>query len=558
MRNIIILLSAIVVFVGLCLAQPTIDWQCSLGGIDDDDAWSIQQTADGGYIVAGHSESNDGDVTGNHGVGDYWVVKLNSSGTIDWQKSIGGTYWDYARSVQQTADGGFIVAGYSSSDDGDVSGLHGGAGSYSDYWVVKLDSSGELVWQKCLGGTDWDYLRSIQQTSDGGYIVAGASSSDNGDVTVNHGSRDYWVVKLDSSGEIEWEKSLGGSNWDYAYSVRQTVDGGFIVAGYSSSTDGDVTGHHGSPGEYYDYWIVKLDSAGEIEWEKSLGGSDSEKAYAIQQTTDGGFIVTGYSMSNDGDVTGHHGTAGDYSDYWVVKLDSAGEIEWEKSLGGSDWDYSYSVQQTSDGNFLVAGYTGSDDGDVTENNGNYDYWIVKLSSSGEIVWEKSLGGSEYEFAYSIQQTDDGGYIVAGHSESNDGDVTGHHGSTHPDSLCSDYWIVKLSPDAGIAEGGGKLPFVLTIDVCPNPFNSSCAITAPSGAEVEVWDLRGNVVCTHDVGAWRRHAQQDNAEEGHVNAMSQQNRTFIWHPAQTIASGLYLVRAKTQDGRTTTKRIVYIR
>ena len=193
MKKINTLLTAILFITTFCsTAQPTIEWQKSLGGTGSDGATTIQQTADGGYIVAGASISTDGDVTGNHGGNDYWVVKLNSTGTITWQKCLGGTGDDFASSIQQTIDGGYIVAGYSESTNGDVTGNHGG----QDYWVIKLDSTGSITWQKSLGGTSQDYAYAIQQTADGGYIVAGYTTSTDGDVTGNHGDYDYWVVKL--------------------------------------------------------------------------------------------------------------------------------------------------------------------------------------------------------------------------------------------------------------------------------------------------------------------------------------------------------------------------
>ncbi|MCD6418321.1 hypothetical protein J7M00_06020, partial [bacterium] len=240
--------------------------------------------------------------------------------------------------------------------------------------VAALAQTPTIVWQKCLGGSDWDEAYSIQQTDDGGFIIAGESYSNDGDVSGNHGGGDYWVVKLNSAGDIVWQKSLGGSDWDEAYSIQQTTDGGFIVAGESVSNDGDVSGHHGSSGYSADYWLVKFNSAGSIEWQKSLGGSGDDVAFSIQQTTDGGFIVAGYSESNDSDVSGNHSYYG-YYDYWVVKLNSAGNIDWQKCLGGSDDDWAYSIQQTFDGGYIVAGYSYSNDGDVSGNHGAYDYWV---------------------------------------------------------------------------------------------------------------------------------------------------------------------------------------
>ena len=189
------------------IQAPAIEWERSYGGSSGDFARAIQQTADGGYIVVGFSHSQDGDVTENHGKFDFWIVKLNLKGNIVWQKSLGGSRADTAHSVQQTTDGGYIVAGYSNSDDGDVSGHRG----MYDYWVIKLDAEGNLIWQRTLGGKGMDMATSVQQTKDGGYIAIGFSYSDDGDVSGNHGDSDYWVVKLNGEGDIIWQKSLGGS-----------------------------------------------------------------------------------------------------------------------------------------------------------------------------------------------------------------------------------------------------------------------------------------------------------------------------------------------------------
>ncbi|MDR2458041.1 MAG: hypothetical protein LBD41_06140, partial [Clostridiales Family XIII bacterium] len=205
----------IVVFTSVVKAQnsaPNIEWQKSLGGSQYDSAFFIQQTSDGGFIIAGTGTSNDCDVTGNHGDDEYWIVKLDSLGTIQWQKSLNGSFGNYANSIQLTSDGGYIIAVYSNSNDGDVTGNHG---SY-DYSIVKLNSLGTIQWQKSLGGSNHDSANSIQQTSDGGFIIAGQSESNDGDVTGNHGSQDYWIVKLDSLGTIQWQKSLGGSEYDWA------------------------------------------------------------------------------------------------------------------------------------------------------------------------------------------------------------------------------------------------------------------------------------------------------------------------------------------------------
>lgn len=243
-----------------------------------------------------------------------------------------------------------------------------------DFWIVKLNNIGDIEWQKSYGGSSTDEAYSIHQTTDGGYIVAGTSTSNNGDVTENHGYSDFWIIKLFDNGDMEWQKSYGGSEFDIARSIQQTTDGGYIVAGESSSTDGDATENQGLS----DFWVIKLNSTGNMEWQKSYGGSGMDEAYSIQHTTDGGYLVAGRSHSNDGNVTGHHGER----DVWIIKLDGTGNIEWQKSLGGSDDDGAYSVQQTTDGGYIIAGYSSSNDGDVTENNGQYDFWIVKLVGDG--------------------------------------------------------------------------------------------------------------------------------------------------------------------------------
>jgi len=394
---------------------PTIQWQKALGGTNEDWATSIEQTTDGGYIVAGRTLSNDGDVTGNHAGWDYWVVKLSDTGAIEWQKALGGFGNDLATSIKQTIDGGYIVAGSSTSNDGDVTGNHG----EQDYWVVKLTSSGAIDWQRSLGGTGRDEAYSIEQTTDGGYVVAGISGSNDGDVTGDHGDMDYWVVKLTSTGAIDWQKALGGTAFDGAYSIKETSEGGYIVAGASASNDGDLTGNHGG-GEQ---WVVKLTGTGTIEWQKALGGTGVDRAFSIAQTDDSGYIVAGASSSTDGDVTGNHGGG----DQWVVKLTDTGAIDWQRALGGTGYDEASSIEQTTDGGYIVTGSTGSNDGDVSDGHGALDHWVVKLTNTGAIDWQKALGGTGYDLSHCIKQTTEGGFIVAGSSSSNDGDVTGNHG-----------------------------------------------------------------------------------------------------------------------------------
>jgi hypothetical protein len=422
-----------------------------LGGNQFEQPKCIRNISTGGYMIAGQSASSaNGDISNtNHGGSDIWLVELDHYGNIENNRLLGGNGDEYANDIQQTADGGNIIVGYStSSANGDVAGTNHGL---KDYWIVKTDNPGDIEWARLLGGDDNDEAISVQQTTDGGYIVGGhSSSSANGDVTAaNHGASDYWIIKLDGSGNIVWNKLLGGNVIENFYGIQQTTDGGYIITGSStSSANGDVTGaNHGRS----DLWIVKLDGSGNIAWNKLLGGNWSELGSSIQQTTDGGYIIAGASGSSaSGDVTAtNHGVSAfgfDNFDYWVVKLNSLGNIVWNKLLGGSNSDAANSIQQTTDGGYIIAGIaTSSLNGDVSyTNHGLEDYWIVKLDGTGNIVWNKLYGGNNTEYAYSIRQTQDGLFIVAGYTNSSvNGDVTAsNHGSY-------DYWILRLDANGNI-------------------------------------------------------------------------------------------------------------
>jgi PKD-like domain/Secretion system C-terminal sorting domain len=386
--------------------SPVIQWQKTLGGSLDDDASCVQQTKDGGYIVAGHVISNDGDVTFNQGNGDVWIVKMDENRNIQWQKSFGGSGTESAHYINQTSDGSYIVAGTSNSLNGDVTGNHGG----NDYWILKLDSAGIIQWQKSLGGSGLDVVYSCDLTSDGGCIVAGFSESNDGDLAGYLGNDGCWVVKIDAAGNIEWQNPLGGG---YECAVRQTDDEGCIVTVF-------YLGH---------YWIVKLDISGSIEWQKFLGDI-FELPRDIQQTNDGGYIVAGYAQGNVGNLG--------IFDFWIIKLDANGIMQWEKSYGGSQPEVPASIQQTADGGYVVAGYSQSVDGDVMGSHGGApDFWVIRIDAIGNLLWQKVMGGFGADYARYIAKTADNGFVIAGVTHSNDGDVTGNH------SLYSDSWVVKI-------------------------------------------------------------------------------------------------------------------
>jgi len=365
-------------------------WAKTYGGANDDLAHWIEQTPDGGFIIAGETSSSGA------GFADFWILKLNRNGEVAWQKTYGGSNDDIAYSIQQTSDG-FIVAGMSSSF-GNLLG---------DIWILKLNRNGDVDWQKTYGVTASSKANCIKQTSDDGYIVAGENSGG--------GDTDVLVLKLDANGNVQtgWPKTYGGASRDAANSIHQTLDGGYIVAGETSSYGA------GSP----DFWVLKLGTDGNVEWKKTYGESDYDIARSIQQTLDGGYIVAGETSSFG---------AGN-ADFWVLKLDSSGNALWQKTYGGINDDITPSVQQTSDSGYIVAGDSSS------FSNVFGDIWALKLDSTGLIQWEKTYGGSLSSSANFIRQASDGGYILAGKTSSFGA------GST-------DAWLLELDGNGNIGSG----------------------------------------------------------------------------------------------------------
>ncbi len=362
-----------------------IEWQNTIGGGADDELVTIHETADGGFILGGNSKSDiSGDKLENcNGGYDYWIVKTDAVGNIQWQNTIGGSGDDQlSYSVQQTFDKGFILGGSSKSNiSGDkIENCYG----QEDYWIVKLDSLGTLQWQNTIGGNGKDALLSLQQTFNGEYILGGYSQSNiSGDKTENCAFEDYWIVKIDTLGNIQWQNTIGGNHNDKLISVKQTFDGGYILGGFSlSNVSGDKTENSNG---WYDYWIVKTDSIGTLQWQNTIGGSTIEELYITKQTIDGGFILGGVSISPfSGDKT--ENCNGTY-DFWVIKTDSIGNLLWQNTIGGDNLDELFSIQETSDGSYILGGYSLSNISfDKTENsNGSSDYWILKLTDKFNII-----------------------------------------------------------------------------------------------------------------------------------------------------------------------------
>ncbi len=435
------------VWVMTCIAQaPEIEWQKVYGGNLYDILLSADISDENNLISVGLSYSDDtgNKTTENIGADDYWIIKTNDEGEDIWQKSIGGFDMDRPYSVKQTLDSGFILGGYSAS------GIGGDKTEYAygnnDYWVVKINGTGEIVWQNNIGGLYDDLLYTIELTEDGGYILGGASASDSAfDKSEDgHGGYDFWILKLDSLGNIQWQNTIGGDGNDGQNFVEiiSTPDGGFLLGG---SSDSDISGDK-TEDNYgdLDFWILKLDSFGNILWQTTIGGNNADFLSAIITTSDGGILVSGSSNSDiSGNKTENSIGVSDFQDYWVLKLNDVGEIIWQNTIGGDATEILNNILETEDGLFILAGssYSGVSGDKVEPNIWNSDYWVLKIDNAGSILWQTTIGGDSYDLLQCVSQMLDGSLVLFGHSSSSiSGDKT---------EACyggADFWIVKLLPE----------------------------------------------------------------------------------------------------------------
>ncbi|MDQ3291844.1 MAG: hypothetical protein M3Q05_11205, partial [Bacteroidota bacterium] len=426
----------------LTYSQTNKIWDKSFGGSKSDILLTNATTKDNGFLLGGTSDSNANGTksSGNKGLQDYWIVKTNEDGNKEWDKTFGGSGSDFLQAAWQTADGGYILGGSSNSPvSGDRSFI--ASGQY-DYWIIKLDASGNKQWDKSFGGSSNDYLKAVVPTRDGGYLLGGASDSPvsgktgYNKTTGSKGLHDYWVVKVDASGNKQWDKTIGGSNYDYLHTIQATNDNGFLLAGDSySSGSGDKSS--GSKG-FADFWIVKVDANGAKQWDKTYGGNLEENLKACLQTSDGGYLLGGISNSNSNSDKSE-GTNG-LSDYWIVKIDGSGNKKWDKTFGGNNNDYLQDVIATYDNGFLLGGASDSPVGGdkSTGSKGSLDYWIVKVDGAGNKQWNRTFGGEDYDNLQAMQVTNKGGCILSGTSNSN---ASGDKSSSSRGD--SDFWLINL-------------------------------------------------------------------------------------------------------------------
>jgi len=399
---------------------PETEWSRTYGGTSADNAQSVVQTIDGGYAIAGQTESfGAGDL-------DFWLVKTDADGNMQWTKTYGGASTDYARSVVETSDGGYAIAG----------GTHSFGAGNADFWLIKTDDSGNMEWHQTYGGAGIDWASHLVQTSDGGYILAGLTRS------FGAGSEDCWLVKTDSSGNMQWNRTYGGIGNDVAKEVVETSDGGYAIACRTSSFG---VGN-------YDFWLIKTDSSGNIEWSQTYGGSSVDWGQSLVQTDDGGFAILGNSKSFGAGL----------DDFWLIKTNATGEMEWSRTYGGASYEGTSCVVQTNDGGYVMTGWTAS------YGAGSNDFWLIKTDSSGNIEWSQTYGDVGLEESNAVIQTSDGGYAIAG--------WTGSFGVGN-----YDFWLIKLAPV--------EIPATVDIDPDTLNLKSNgqwitAYITLPEGYNVE--------------------------------------------------------------------------
>jgi hypothetical protein len=394
--------------------ETTEGWMRNYGGSGWDYFNSLVLTSDGGYVTVGSSNSTDGDLPGNRGDRDFVIVKSDSVGNKQWMRNYGGSGIDDFCSLVQTSDGGYAAAGYSNSSGGDLPGNKGG----DDFVIAKFDPAGNKQWIKNYGGSDGDMLFSLVQTSDGGYAVAGESWSSDGDLLDNRGEKDFVIAKFDSAGNNLWKWNYGGICFDFFNSLVQTSDGGYAATGSSGSSGGDLPGNKGSE----DFAIAKFDSEGNKQWIRNYGGSSYDEFFSLVQSSDGGYAAAGYSYSSGGDLPGEKEGA----DFVLAKFNADGDKQWIKSFNMGGDDCFNSLVQISDGDYVVAGRSYPIDGNPGEK-GESDFVIAKFDSVGNKRWMRSYGGSAFDEFNSLVQTSDSGFAATGSSESSDGNLPGNKG-----------------------------------------------------------------------------------------------------------------------------------
>jgi hypothetical protein len=374
------------------------------GGNGFDSFSDFVTTPDGGYIAVGRTTSSAGDAADAKGAEDLWIVKFDNEGHKIWNKQYGGSGLDIANSIVRTPSNNYLILGGTNSVDGDVTSNHGG----SDAWLISIDGDGSLLWQKAIGGSMDEALFNIRPSDDGNYIMSGWTVSDDGDVSFNHGAPDAWIVKVNDQGTVVWEKTYGGSNQDVAYDVTPVSDGGFIFCGALASNDGDADDR---PVEQFAAWFVKINSAGNVAGKVYIGESGYDYGTIALEAANGDYIFAG-ETNTTGAFDGFHANR----DAFVCRLDAAGNIIWKKAYGGSMRDEPADLIETNNGDFVFAGLTMSNDGDINNLIGGEDAWIMKLDGGGNILSNATFGGNQNDNIFQVKQLNNNSFAFVGFSQ----------------------------------------------------------------------------------------------------------------------------------------------
>jgi uncharacterized delta-60 repeat protein len=550
-------------FIEICSAQEKFAW--SVSGMDNDGGYSVIQTTDGGYFIAGYTHSfgavdsdlllvklnstgflewaetvsgtdydcgcsivgeTDGGYavagyTNSYGAGsfDLFLIKFDYTGSLEWAKAVGETGYDCGRSVVRTTDSGYVVTGYTNSF---------GAGNH-DLFLVKFSSSGTVDWAKTVGGTDFDFGHSVDQTTDGGYVVAGYTN------TYGTGNYDLFLVKFDFTGSLEWVKTVGGTGIDFGRSVVQTTDSGYAVAGMTTSFGAG----------YYDLFFVKLSSTGSVQWARAVGGMDNDEGYSVVQTSDRGYVVAGYTNS----------FGAGYSDLFLVKFNSSGSLDWAKVFGGTIIDQGYSVIQTTDGGYAVTGHTASFGA------GDNDLFLVKFDTDGNTCIGEYVSPTVTDVSPSVVSVS-----IPFLSISEVAPTITDVAPTVTD-ICTDISEVLTKPNSfGLTVSPNPFNLSCAIMICQHGASAPCV-----KVKVEIYDLQGKLVWnkpsdSDNIGVTSL-IKGGKTDEVPINKGDVAKRqgfsasaqgVIIWQPGESISSGVYLVRATTTDGQQITKRIVYLK
>ncbi len=490
----------------LSAQMPSIKRMKTFGGSGAERIYALCQTVDSGYVFAGITNSwiGDGDLEDSFrrkanrlqvdGLNDIWIVKLDKDLKIQWQRVIGGTQLDVASAITQTRDGNFVVSGYSYSNDGDMPVPHNCDVSLSvckDVWAMKLNNKGDILWKKDLGGSGDEYINAIISLNDGGTVLAGFTNSNDGDVDkkfyhdtlpFQDTGGDAWLVKLNADGELVWQKTMGGTAKDEFLAIQPAYDGGFIITGYSNSVDGDLKNIKSIYSR--EAWLIKFDSTFNIVWQNVVGkltNNIDTRGYAVVETKKGDFVVAGITASGFAVPL--------LNDYFVAKVDSKGKIKWRKSYGGSDDDLARTIVTVdSDDGVIVSGYTFSNDADVTDYKGGRDAWLVRCDSLGNKTAARTIGGSDFDYIFTSLKSKSNTYVFGGYTKSKDGDVIATHNEL-------DAWFIELNTENIVT------PIVYACPLLNKNIGDTCTDNRPGTRNAKVLadcSCKGSVTAVKDV------------------------------------------------------------